>query len=229
MCFTPSAATRLAVLFLVGYPLFVGVLARSHRRTVGGLASSVVPAVLTPMFVSLAEAWLGVARLLQILASSPSGRAVRAAGASETFVMLALGSSVAALVAIASCALAWREKQTVDSSVPASLAVRFSSFSLTATAALLLALHLVLTISIVEQVATWPAIMSPVTAAILAGTAVLAAILSLTWLLLARRHPGLGFIESHRVISAGAAAATSLIAYVSWQFVSLWQGVAMRG
>jgi hypothetical protein len=93
MCVTPSAATRLAVLFLLGYPLFLGVLARSRRHAVGGLAASIVPAILTPMFVSLAESWLGVARLLEALTLSPSGRAIRASGVSETFVILTFGSS----------------------------------------------------------------------------------------------------------------------------------------
>ncbi len=229
VCVTPSAATRLAVLFLLGYPLFVAVLARSRRHTVGGLPASVVPAVLTPIFVSLAEAWLGLARLLHALALSTGGRAARAAGASETFVILTFGSIVATLIAIASCAFVRRESLAVGNSVPSSFAARLSAFSLVWTAALLLTLHVVVTSSIVEQIATWPLITSPVAAAVLAGTATVAAILSLTWLLLAGRRLGLQFVESRRTISTCAAATTLLIAYVCWQFGSLWQGVAVRG
>src|SRR5437763_15749729 len=97
---SPNVPIRTPLLLLLAYPFFVVILARA-RRSNSGIVASVLPAVLFPLFVSSAAAWLGMAHLLQGLSVSGAGRIARAAGVAETFAITTFGALIAALISIA--------------------------------------------------------------------------------------------------------------------------------
>ena len=103
VCATPSITAKLVVLMLVAYlPALLTIsIRRRGRRT---LASAVVPVVLMPLFLGLGGTLLMLARVVQADAISGGGRASRAAGVAEAFVLLVFAMVVAALASAIACA-----------------------------------------------------------------------------------------------------------------------------
>lgn len=227
VCVYPSFSTRIATLFLVTYPFVLWALSRYRGDGIGPMAASAVPAALTPLFVAATAAWLGVASLVQGLSIAGGGRAVRAAGVSETLSMMTFGAAVTALVCTASWLADQIRKHRGDQLAPASIVVRVVSAAMVLFLTGLLVSHFAVAHHLVQKPGTHTiSIGVTLTLASIAG---LGGATSLLWLVLSRRRSTLQINAMRGLISALTAAAAGFIAYLFWHVTVFYRAIAMHG
>lgn len=219
----PSLATKVAMLLLIGYPFLLWSLSTYRREGMAPMTASALPAALTPMFVAAAVSWMGIASLLEALSITGAGRVVRAAGVAETLSMITFGGGVAALVCIVSFVRDWMQANAQYASSP-SPRVRAWTIAMLSILAIVVVSLFVLAGRIVEG----GGLATPV-ALTFAAIAGVGGVMSLGWLVLSRRRPALQLDHRRRTITAVAAAGALLIAYVSWQLTTIYNGVVMHG
>lgn len=192
------------------------------------MTASIFPAALTPLFVAAAAAWLELGSLVQGLAVAGGGRGVRAAGTSETLMMITFGGGCAAFV----CAVAWiadrfRSQDWSESHSSASITVRILSIALVVLLASVLIAHFVIAHQLVQTPGMRP--IPTRVAVVFASMAGLGGIASMGWLILSRRRASLQIDRMRGVLSAFAAVASGLIAYVSSHFTAIYAAIAVHG
>lgn len=227
VCGPPWMAGRLAILFLFVYPVGVAVLWRYRRKAIGPMASSVLPMILTPIFVGLAASWLEIVRVLQRLSFAGGGRAASAAGFSEGFVPVAFSCAVAALVA----GVAWLRDLGRGLDQPP--ARQSSSKFLIPTALVMIGLAALASaeeLSIARRIVFGA---SPPTS--LAWTRgvfwalLAAAVTSLIWLLLSRRTPAAQFQDWRRGLALGCTMTSIALCYGAYRLSKAFWAIAISG
>lgn len=96
VCVTPSFTERLVVLFCVAWPFVTLALLRRQGRS-----PAPVMAMLIPLAVALCGTWLGLTRVMEVMAPY-GGRSATAAGIAEALSLLTVAAFSVAGVALAS-------------------------------------------------------------------------------------------------------------------------------
>lgn len=228
VCSSPSFSTRIATLFLIGYPFLLWALSTHRRDGIGPMSASVLPAMLTPLFVAVSASWLGLASVIQGISIAGGGRSARAAGVAETLALITFCAAVAALVCTATSL--WDQIRSANrhaSYASPSLTMSMVSVAMIVLFAILLVSHFVMVRRIVETAGAVP--ISTVTAITFAAVAGFGGATSLVWLVLSRRRPTLQIHSMRGVIAAASAAGAILIAYSSWYLAAIYRAIAMGG
>lgn len=234
MTFTHVHVTRpisynLAMLFLLFYP-FVFWLSTHHRRRDAGLSAMTgITAALLPLFVGLTTLWLGLANVYRAMAISGGGLVPRAAGIAEAQMPLVLAAIIAALVSTLELI---RER---NRSVQAERTSAGSPRLARGLAVFLTLLFGILAIGgIAQSISLYQPVVKPVASVLdrmfaAFGLAGLGALVSATWLILARRINPPSTRRARLIALSAAFVASSAIGLAGWRLAGRGIRIAMGG
>ena len=228
VCVYPSASTRLAVLFLLAYPVGALFLSRYRASRAGPLSTSVVPLTLTPLFVGLAAAWLGVARIIESLSVAARGRAASAAGVAETFVFVAFASAIAAFVAGATLIREVIRGTRSEESGRASTLAKILAVALPLLVLAEIAVQVLLSHQLVTETATPSHALLRLALAVTAFS-LFGGVTSLLWLVFARRNTTIQLSAARRMLALSSLAVASAICAGAWLLSRSYWSIAVSG